>query len=63
VREAAAGIPAQLSAQFETTAEMDAGGRKTIIDIARRALARFYPKPNVKLDEKAALEGSPGEKR
>ena len=44
VREASAGIPAELCARFETAAELDAGDRKTIIEIARRALAPFYPK-------------------
>ena len=62
VREAAAGIPAELRARFETAADLDADGRKTIIDIARQALARFYPKPEVKSDEKAAPKGAPLEK-
>ena len=49
VREAAAGIPAEVRARFETAADLDAEGRKTIIDIARGALAGFYPKPDVQI--------------
>src|SRR5664279_954053 len=47
VRGAAAGIPAELCARFETAAELNAEDRKTIIDIARSALAPFHPKAAV----------------
>jgi F-type H+-transporting ATPase subunit alpha len=50
VREASADIPAELCARFETTAELSAGDRARIIDIARRALARFCPAPASKPD-------------
>ena len=46
VQEAAANIPADVCARFETAAELNAEDRKTIIDIARQALARFQPKPD-----------------
>ncbi len=62
VREATAGLPAELRARFETAADLDADGRKTVIDIARQALARFRPKPEVKSDEKAAPKEAPLEK-
>ena len=45
VREAAAGIPAEVCARFETAAKLDDGDRKTIIEIARLSLAPFQPKP------------------
>jgi F-type H+-transporting ATPase subunit alpha len=45
VREASADIPMEVCARFETAAELDAADRKTTIDIARRAIARFHPAP------------------
>jgi F-type H+-transporting ATPase subunit alpha len=48
LREAAANIPAALCARFETADELSDADRKTIIDIARQALARFQPKPEAK---------------
>jgi F-type H+-transporting ATPase subunit alpha len=54
VREAAADIPAEVSAGFETAAALRAEDRKTIIEIARRALAPFYPKPEAKPEADAA---------
>ena len=59
ISEAAADIPAELSARFETTARSDADGRKTIIDIARRALARLYPKPGVKSTRRLRRQALP----
>ena len=57
VREAAAGIPAQVCAQFETAAKLKDEDRQTIIEIARRALASFrpkeaIPKPKIAFGEK-----------
>jgi F-type H+-transporting ATPase subunit alpha len=68
VREASTGIPAELCARFETAPELNAGDRKTIIDIARRALARFCPEPEVKPAAKSEPnlkskgEAAPGKK-
>ena len=45
VREAAANIPAEVRARFETADKLSDEDRKTIIEIARKALARFQPKP------------------
>ncbi len=63
VREAAAGIPAEVSAGFETASALSAEDRKSIVELARRALAPFYPKPEAapKLEVKAGpkLETEP----
>ena len=48
VREAAAKIPAEVCARFETADKLSDEDRKTIIEIARQALARFQPKPESK---------------
>ena len=45
VREAAAQIPEDVSARFETAAKLSDGDRKVIIEIARQALTPFQPKP------------------
>ncbi|MCR4376415.1 MAG: alternate F1F0 ATPase, F1 subunit alpha [Acidobacteria bacterium] len=43
VREAAANIPADVRARFETAAQLSDDDRLTIMDIARASLARFQP--------------------
>jgi F-type H+-transporting ATPase subunit alpha len=48
VREAAATIPAEVSARFETAAKLSDEDKKTIIEIARQALVPFLPKPEPK---------------
>ena len=48
VIEASAAIPTAVRARFETAAAMADEDRKTIIEIARPALACFQPKPEVK---------------
>ena len=45
VREAAADIPAEVRARFDSTGELSDEDRETIIRIARDALARFQPTP------------------
>ena len=45
VREAAAKIPPEMSARFDTAAKLSDDDRKAIIDIARLALVPFQPKP------------------
>jgi F-type H+/Na+-transporting ATPase subunit alpha len=45
VREAAAKIPAEVTARFETAAKLNDEDKKAIIEIARQALAPFQPKP------------------
>ena len=46
VQEAAANIPAEVCARFETADKLSDEDRKTIIEIAREALAPFQPKPD-----------------
>ena len=43
VREAAADIPAEVCARFDTADKLSDEDRKTIIEIARQALALFNP--------------------
>jgi hypothetical protein len=45
VHEAAAKMPAEICARFETAAKLSDEDRKAIIEIARQALAPFQPKP------------------
>ncbi len=45
VHEAATKIPAEVSARFETTAKLDDEDRKVILEISKKALADFQPKP------------------
>jgi F-type H+-transporting ATPase subunit alpha len=52
VREAAAKIPAEMSARFETAAKLNDEDKKAIIEIARQALASFQPKPDPKPEVK-----------
>jgi F-type H+-transporting ATPase subunit alpha len=56
VREAAANIPAEMSARFDSAAKLNDEDRKAIIEIARVALARFQPKPESKPQAKAEPE-------
>ncbi|MES1998896.1 MAG: alternate F1F0 ATPase, F1 subunit alpha [Pseudomonadota bacterium] len=48
VREAAAGIPAEVCARFDTAEKLSDEDRTTIIRNARNALARFQPAPERK---------------
>jgi F-type H+/Na+-transporting ATPase subunit alpha len=59
VQEAAANIPAEVSMRFETGAKLTDEDRKTIIEIARQALARFQPKPDSKAEPKPKSESKP----
>jgi F-type H+-transporting ATPase subunit alpha len=60
VRGAAANIPAEISARFETAAKLSDEDKKAIIEIARQALVPFQPKPDPKPEVKA--ETKPGVK-
>ncbi|MCJ7755925.1 MAG: alternate F1F0 ATPase, F1 subunit alpha [Thermoanaerobaculales bacterium] len=72
VHEAAEKIPAEVCARFETATELSDEDRKAIIEIARKALARFQPepetkpeakgepKPEVKAEAKPESESTPG---
>ena len=50
VHEAAASIPEKVRARFETADQLSDEDRKTIIEIARQALARFQPMTEEKPD-------------
>ena len=46
VQEAAAGMPAEVSGRFESAAKLSDEDRRAVIEIARKALAPFQPKPD-----------------
>ncbi len=50
VQEAAAKIPAEVSARFETAHKLSDEDRRAIIEIARQAVVAFLPKPEAKPD-------------
>jgi F-type H+-transporting ATPase subunit alpha len=52
VHEAAANIPAEVCARFDTAEKLSDEDRATIVQIARNALARFQPKPESKPEAK-----------
>jgi F-type H+/Na+-transporting ATPase subunit alpha len=56
VREAAAGIPAQVSGRLDTAAKLSDGDRETVVDMARQALARFQS------GHESGPKAAPGEK-
>ena len=56
VQEAAANIPAELTARFDTADKLSDEDRATIVQIARNALMRFQPKPESNLKAKAGSE-------
>jgi F-type H+-transporting ATPase subunit alpha len=49
-QEAAAKIPAEVSARFDTTDKLSDEDRKAVIDIARQALAPFQPTPESQVE-------------
>jgi F-type H+-transporting ATPase subunit alpha len=57
VRDAAANIPAEISARFETAAKLSDEDKKAIIEIARQALAPFQPKAEPPAEVKSAETG------
>ena len=52
VQEAAANIPAEVCARFETADKLSDEDREAIVEIARKALARFQPKPESEAEPK-----------
>src|SRR5664279_3771171 len=59
VQEAAANIPVEVRARFETADKLSDEDRKTVIEAARQALARFQPKPEAKPAPKPEAESKP----
>ena len=57
VSEAAATIPAEVSTRFETADKLSDEDRKTVVEIARAALAKFQPAPEAKAPEAKAPQG------
>jgi len=58
IQEAAANIPAEVCARFESADKLSDEDRKTIIEIARQALTPFGPKPDAPTKPAAAMEKS-----
>jgi F-type H+-transporting ATPase subunit alpha len=58
VREAATTIPAEVSARFETAAKLSDEDKKALVEIARKALVPFQPKPEPKPEVKAEAKGT-----
>ena len=58
VGEAAATIPAEVSARFETAAKLSDEDKKTVVEIARKALAPFQPKPEAKPAVQSEAKGT-----
>ena len=58
VQEAAASIPAEVCARFDSAETLSDEDRATIVQIARNVLARFQPKPesNAKSKPEAAAK-------
>jgi len=52
VCEAAATIPAEVSARFETATKLSDEDKNAVVEIARKALAPFQPKPEPKPEVK-----------
>ena len=62
VQAAAANIPAEVCARFESTDKLSDEDRKAIIEIARQALAPFQPKPEPKAEATPKPEAKAKEK-
>jgi F-type H+/Na+-transporting ATPase subunit alpha len=62
LREAAADIPAEVRERLDTAEKLSDEDRETIIEIARKSLARFQPKPESKPEAKAEPKAEPESK-
>jgi F-type H+-transporting ATPase subunit alpha len=60
VRDAAATIPREVTARFETAKKLSDEDKKNLIEIARKALLPFQPKPEAKTATK--VEPKPEDK-
>jgi F-type H+-transporting ATPase subunit alpha len=59
IRKAAANIPADVRARFESADKLSDEDRKTIIHIARQALAPFQAKPKASTELAAEARAKP----
>ncbi len=62
VQVAAAHLPAEVCARFETAEKLNDEDRKTIIEIARQSLVPFQSKPEPKAESKTEPESKPESK-
>ena len=62
LREAAAKIPADVADRLNTADKLSDHDRKTILEIARQALASFHSKPKAKAEAKVGPEPQPTSK-
>jgi F-type H+-transporting ATPase subunit alpha len=62
LRDAAADIPAEVRERLDTADKLSDADREAIIQIARKSLARFQPKPESKPEAKPEPESKPGVK-
>jgi F-type H+-transporting ATPase subunit alpha len=59
LREAAADIPAEVRERLNTSDKLSDEDREAIIQIARKSLARFQPKPDAKAEPKPEAKAEP----
>ena len=59
VREAAATIPDEVRGRFDGTAKLEQEDREVILEVARRALARFQPTPGPGPETKGGSQSDP----
>jgi F-type H+-transporting ATPase subunit alpha len=59
LREAVADIPVEVGERLDTAKKLSDEDRETIIQIARKSLARFQPKPEAKAEPKAEAKAEP----
>jgi F-type H+/Na+-transporting ATPase subunit alpha len=62
VQEAAADIPSDVNERLDTVEKLSDEDRETIIQIARKALANFQPKPEAKAEPKPETKSEPKQK-
>jgi F-type H+-transporting ATPase subunit alpha len=62
VQAAAAIIPAEVCARLDTAAKLNDDDKTTIVEIARQALTRFQPKPEVTFEAKPEAKPEPDSK-
>jgi F-type H+-transporting ATPase subunit alpha len=62
VQEAAANIPAEVCARFESADKLSDADRKTIVETARQALTSFQPKPEPKAEATPKREAKVAQK-
>jgi F-type H+-transporting ATPase subunit alpha len=59
LREVTADIPADVRERLDTAEKLSDADRETIVQIARKSLARFQPKPETKPDLQTKVKPKP----